>query len=88
METHLTEKERMRQYLKNWEIVSAELEREKVAYLRTLTGSQSAEIFDGMDCDPSMVWKPEERIRSSGSVEQQRIFARGHKNESSLCRCP
>lgn len=84
METPPTDKERMRRYLENWKVVSAEIDRLKAIELRALTEEESAEQFNGLDCDPSLYWIPEERITSSGLVEQQRIFAKGHKHAPSI----
>ena len=73
-----TEKERIHQYVENWKTVSAIMEAMKAEELRNLTEAQAAEQFNGMDCDPSMYWTPEERIVSSGLIEQQRLFAKAH----------
>jgi hypothetical protein len=77
---------RMKAWVENWRVVSEEMEREKAVALRALTQKQSAEIFNGMDCDPATVWTSEERKLSSGLVEQQRLFAFVLKNESCLRR--
>jgi len=86
METPLTEKERMRQYLENWKVVSSEIDRLKSIELQALSEEDSAEQFNGLDCDLSLYWIPEERRTSSGLVEQQRIFAKGHKHAQSIRR--
>ena len=86
METPPTEKERMRQYLENWKVVSEEIDRLTALELQALTEEESAEQFNGLDCDSSLYWIPEERRTSSGLVEQQRIFAKGHKHAQSVRR--
>ena len=78
METPLTEKEHMRQYLENWKTVSELMEVMKAKELQALTEEDSAEQFNGLDCDPAWYWTPEERIVSSGLIEQQRLFAKAH----------
>ncbi len=88
MEKSLTEKERMREYLENWKVVSKEIDRLKTIELQALTEEESAEQFNGLDCDSSLYWIPEESRTSSGLVEQQRIFAKGHKREQSIRRSP
>ena len=84
MVSPLTEKEKVLQYLENWKVVSAIMDEMKAEELRNLTERESAEQFNGLDCDPSLYWIPEERRISSGLVEQQRIFAKGHKRAQSL----
>lgn len=74
-----TEKERMDQWVKNWRIVGEESERLNAEKLLTLTEEEAAEQFNGLDCDPSLVWKPEERLISSGLIEQQRLFSQAHE---------
>jgi len=78
METPPTEKERMRQYLANWKAVSELMEEMNAEELRALTEAKLAEQFNGMDCDPAWYWTPDERIVSSGLIEQQRLFAKAH----------
>lgn len=80
MKTLPTEKERMRQYLESWKVVSAEIDRLRIIDLQALSEEELAEQFNGLDCDLSLYWIPEERRLSSGLVEQQRIFAKGHKH--------
>jgi hypothetical protein len=82
METHPTEKERMRQWVENWKVVGEETDRLKTEALRALTQEEAAEQFNGMDCDPALVWTSEERRYSSGLIEQQRLFSKLHKRAS------
>jgi hypothetical protein len=86
MEYSEEQKALVRQHIANWKVVSAVLEEEKAAKLRALTEEQSAESFNELDCDLSLLWIPDEKKYSSGLVEQQRIFARGHKNAPHLRR--
>jgi hypothetical protein len=82
MEYSAEEKAKVRQYLANWKVVSAEMEKMKAAELQVMTEEESVARFNRLECDPSLIWIPEERRLSSGLVEQQRIFARGHKHAS------
>ena len=86
MEYSEEEKAKVRQHIANWKAVSEVLDKERTERLRAMTEEESAEIFNGMDCDPSLLWIPEERKVSSGLVEQQRIFAKAHEHASGLRR--
>jgi hypothetical protein len=72
----------MRQYLKNWKAMSEFMEEMNAEDLRALTEEKAAEQFNGMDCDPAWYWTPDERIISSGLIEQQRLFSKLHKRAS------
>jgi hypothetical protein len=80
MATAEGEKELMRQWVENWKVVGEETERLKRVALQALTEEEGAEQFNGMDCDPALIWRPEERIASSGLVEQQRLFSKIHEH--------
>jgi hypothetical protein len=86
MATPKTEQEKMREWLENWRVIDETVERLKIEKLRALTEVESAEQFNGMDCDPSLVWTPEERLLSSGLIEQQRLFAKAHEYAPGFCR--
>ncbi len=83
----MTDKEKMRRYLEGWRAVTEVMESELAEKLRALTEEESAKEFNGLDCDLSLYWVPEERRISSGLVEQQRIFAKGHKHAQGVRRC-
>ncbi len=74
-----TEKELVRDYVENWRVAGEAIERLKIEKLRAMTELEAAEQFNATDCDPSLVWIPEHRARSSGLIEQQRIFAKAHR---------
>ena len=76
----------VRQHIANWKVVSEVLDKERTERLQEMSEEESAEIFNGMDCDSSLLWIPEERKLSSGLVEQQRIFAKAYEHASGL-RC-
>jgi hypothetical protein len=86
MEYSEEEKAKVRQHIANWKVVSEVMDKLKAAELQPLTDEQSAEWFNGLECDPSLIWIPDEKLYSSGLVEQQRIFARGHRNASNSRR--
>lgn len=73
------EKELMRQWVENWKVVGEETDRLKTEALRAMTEEEAAVQFNGMDCDPSLVWTSEERRTSSGLIEQQRLFSKLHE---------
>ena len=88
MKTPQTEKERVSVWLENWKVVTEESERLKAIALRALTEEEAARQFNELDCDPSLLWKPEQRRISSGLVEQQRLFSEAHEPTSRLRRRP
>jgi hypothetical protein len=78
MEISEEQKALIRRHIANWKVISAELEKERAERLRAMTEEESAEIFNGLDCDPSLVWIPEHRRTWSGLVEQQKYFSKAH----------
>ena len=66
--------------------VSLTLKEFRFGFGNALTEEESAERFNGLDCNPSLYWISEERRTSSGLVEQQRIFAKGHQHAQSIRR--
>ena len=86
MEYSEAEKARVRQRIASWNIYSEEMDKIKAAELQALTDEETAEWFNRLECDPELIWIPEEKRCSSGLVEQQRIFAKGHKHASDTRR--
>jgi hypothetical protein len=86
MEISEEQKALIRQHIANWKVVSAVLDKERTERLRAMSEQESAEIFNGLDCDPSLGWIPEHRRTWSGLVEQQRIFAKAHEHKPGLPR--
>jgi hypothetical protein len=80
MEYSEEEKAKVRQHIANWKVVSEFLDQERTERLRALTETQAAEQFNGMDCDPSLIWTPEHRRSWSGLVEQQKYFSKAHEH--------
>jgi hypothetical protein len=75
----VTEKEKVRERVRQWRTANAEMDRMRTEDLRAMSERESARIFDMLDPgDLSEVWRRPERLESSGMVEQQRIFMRGH----------
>jgi hypothetical protein len=86
MEYSEEEKAKVRQYIANWKVVSAELDKMKAAELQPLTDEESADWFNRLECDPALMWIPDEKLYSSGLIEQQRIFARSRRHASNSDR--
>jgi DNA-binding protein H-NS len=86
MEYSEAEKAKVRQHIANWKVVSEVLDKERTERLQVMSEEESAERFDGMDSDPSLIWTPEHRRTWSGLVEQQKYFAKGHEHASGLRR--
>ncbi len=80
MEYSEEEKAKVRKHIANWKVVSEFLDKERTEHLQAMTEEESAERFNGMDCDPSLIWIPEHRRTSSGLVEQQKYFAKAHEH--------
>ena len=75
----VTEREKVRERVRQWRTANAEMDRMRTEELRAMSEQDSARIFDMLDSgDLSEVWRRPERLASSGMVEQQRIFMRGH----------
>jgi hypothetical protein len=71
-----TPKQIVRDWVDRWRTVAEESDRLKALELAAMTEDDAARIFNGLDCDLSLIWTSEERRAWSGLVEQQRIFAR------------
>ncbi len=73
----LSEKEQMRAWVENWKRIGPELERMKKVELRAMTEEEGTRrallVMDSRIDDPE---RRRERRRSSGLVEQQRLFAK------------
>ena len=75
----MTEKEQNLQYIRNWKVVGAELDRMKGEELRAMSEEESARIFDGLQArGHEDMWRQPERAEDNGMVEQQRIFMKAH----------
>lgn len=66
--------EAARAYVKNWQRTGELLDRIKWEELRAMTEEDAARIFENLGMHPRDGWMPEERVVSSGLVEQQRLF--------------
>ncbi len=87
MSAHKSEKELVRQWVEKWKVVSEEMDRLKTEELRALTEEEAARQFNCMDLPEALLWTPEERVNSSGLVEQQRIFSKAHGDASRFHGC-
>jgi len=79
MATPPSQKNLMRQWVENWQVVTEESERLKTQALRALTEEEAARQFNDLDCDPALLWRSPERVLSSGLIEQQRLFSQLHE---------
>lgn len=74
------EKERVRQWIKNWAVVAEEMDRMKTEELQALTEEGAARAFDALAWPREGLWFSPEKLNSEGLIEQQRIFHRGRKH--------
>ncbi len=84
MEYSEEEKAKVRQYIANWKVVSEHMDKERTERRRAMTEKQAAEEFNGMDCDPSLIWTPEHRRTWSGLIDQQKYFSKAHEHASGI----
>lgn len=77
----MTEKEKMQVFVRAWAVAGEEIDRLKSDKLCNLTPKQLVKrINDVMLVADCWLELTEKRDRDSGTVEQQRIFMKGHAN--------
>ena len=78
----MTEKERILERIKLWKVASAEMDRERGEWLRSLGEEESARLInEAMRLADGWLALNGPQDRDSGLVEQQRIFMRAHAAE-------
>lgn len=71
----MTEKEKILQYIRNWQVVGEELDRMKGEELRAMSEEESAErIHDVLLMADEWLKVNTAPLRECGLIEQQRIF--------------
>ena len=72
---HLAETpEEQRRWMQQWRAAAVALRKVKREELRAMKDEDAVAAFNALDMPPELVWRSPERIRSSGLVEQQRLF--------------
>jgi hypothetical protein len=74
----MTDDEKNRLMVETWKKAGPELQKIRDQELRAITEEDAARIFDSLEMPVGSLYRSEERRRSLGLIEQQRLFKKLH----------